>query len=218
MPPRTIAIGDIHGCSAALAALVEAVRPTTGDLIVPLGDYIDRGKDSRGVLDQLIDLAPRCRLVPLTGNHEEMLLAARSDAWALRFWLLVGGTATLASYGCVSGGIRPNDLLGLIPEEHWRFLEGCRKVYESAGHVFTHSKEEFRLPSDPEDGRPLWPRFSGKRAVVGHTAQKNGEVLDEGHSVCIDTYCYGGGWLTALDVTTGQVWQADRDGRLRGPR
>jgi serine/threonine protein phosphatase 1 len=56
---------------------------------------------------------------------------------------------------------------------------------------------------------------SGKIAVVGHTSLKNGEILDLGHLVCIDTYCWGGGWLTALDTTSGQIWQANLDGRLR---
>ena len=57
--------------------------------------------------------------------------------------------------------------------------------------------------------------LSGKTAVVGHTSLKDGEVLDLGHLVCIDTYCWGGGWLTALETTTGQIWQVDREGRLR---
>jgi serine/threonine protein phosphatase 1 len=56
---------------------------------------------------------------------------------------------------------------------------------------------------------------SGKTAVVGHTPQVTGEILDLGYLVCIDTYCVGGGWLTALDVDSGQVWQANRAGELR---
>jgi serine/threonine protein phosphatase 1 len=60
------------------------------------------------------------------------------------------------------------------------------------------------------------PHVSGKIAVVGHTSQKDGEILDAGHLICIDTYCWGGGWLTAFEPTTGRIWQADRRGRLRG--
>ena len=208
MVGRVIAIGDIHGCAAALAALVEAVRPGPDDTLVPLGDSIDRGPDSRGVLDQLLALSGRCQLVPLLGNHEELLLAARSDAWSLEFWLACGGRATLASYGQDAG-------LAAIPAAHWAFLEGCPKVYETSTHIFAHAKEGFRLPQEPADGRPLWPRFSGKVGVVGHTAQRSGEILDEGFLKHIDTSCYGGGWLTALEVTTGQVWQADHRGKLR---
>ena len=64
------------------------------------------------------------------------------------------------------------------------------------------------------DGIP-GPHRSGKAVIVGHTSQKGGEVLDLGHVKCIDTFCYGGGWLTALDVHTGEVWQADRGGNMR---
>src|SRR4051794_21011629 len=121
MSGRTIAIGDIHGCAAALAALVEAIRPGPDDTVVTLGDYIDRGPDSRGVLDQLIALAGRCRLVPLLGNHEEMLIAAAADATALRSWLTCGGVAALRSYGWVPGSPR-RSLADWFPEAHRRFL------------------------------------------------------------------------------------------------
>ncbi len=59
------------------------------------------------------------------------------------------------------------------------------------------------------------PHISGKVAIVGHTAQKSGEVLDLGHLKCIDTWCYGDGWLTVLDVETGRLWQASKTGLLR---
>src|SRR5262245_37847694 len=76
VPSRTIAIGDVHGCSTALAALLDAIGPVESDTVVTLGDYIDRGPDSKGVIEQLIALEQRCRLVPLLGNHEEMILGA----------------------------------------------------------------------------------------------------------------------------------------------
>ena len=62
---------------------------------------------------------------------------------------------------------------------------------------------------------PAFGDPNGKIAIVGHTSLKDGEVLDLGHLVCIDTYCWGGGWLTALEANNGQIWQADRDGQLR---
>lgn len=70
MASRAIAIGDIHGCLDALAALIDAIGPGPEDTLVTLGDHIDRGPDSPGVLDRLIALAGRCRLVPLLGDHE----------------------------------------------------------------------------------------------------------------------------------------------------
>lgn len=59
------------------------------------------------------------------------------------------------------------------------------------------------------------PHESGKMVIAGHTSQKSGEILDLGHLKCIDTFCYGGGWLTALDVRTEEVWQVDREGEMR---
>ena len=88
---RTIAVGDVHGCSAALAAVVRAIDPTALDTVVVLGDYIDRGPDSRGVVEQVIALAERCTAVPLRENHEEMLLAALEGQSELRHWLKFGG-------------------------------------------------------------------------------------------------------------------------------
>ena len=86
---RTIAIGDIHGCSAALDALLDAIRPRPEDAIVTLGDYINRGPDSRGVLDRLIKLSNQCRLIPLLGNHEQMLFEARRRT--ATHWMLPRG-------------------------------------------------------------------------------------------------------------------------------
>ena len=83
--PRTIAIGDIHGCSTAQAKLIELIDPQPDDVLVPLGDFVDRGIDSKGVIEQLISLADRCRLVPILGNHEEMMLGAREGRSDFRF-------------------------------------------------------------------------------------------------------------------------------------
>lgn len=95
---RTIAIGDIHGCSTALIGLLAAIDPEPDDTIVTLGDYIDRGIDSRGVLDRLLELSRRSRLVSLLGNHEEMLLDALQEQAGYDFWINCGGIATLDSY------------------------------------------------------------------------------------------------------------------------
>ena len=224
MPGRTIAIGDVHGCSKALSALLDAIDAQPDDTIVTLGDYIDRGLDSRGVLNLLIALDERCRLIPLMGNHDRMLLdifapARRGRSGLSReIWLGCGGVATLQSYGDLD---HPND----IPEEHIAFLHSCRLYHESDTHLFMHANYQPDRPlSEQSVGMLLWeslrsdipePHISGKTAIVGHTSQKSGEVLDLGYLLCIDTYCYGGGWLTALDVDTKQVWQANERGELR---
>jgi serine/threonine protein phosphatase 1 len=220
--PRTIAIGDIHGCSRALAALVRALAPTSEDLLVVLGDYIDRGPDSRGVVEMLIELSRRCRLVPLMGNHEELLLDARAGRFPLEWWMILGGAATFKSYGAGAD-------FGRIPTEHVRFIEGSVDYLDTATHIFLHANYEPDLPLPEQTSSTMrWrslnetipgPHGSGKTVVVGHTPQKEGEILDLKHIKCIDTCCYGGGWLTALDVDTSEVWQASRDGvmRRRGP-
>ena len=221
---RTIAIGDIHGCSAALGALIDAIDPQPDDTIIPLGDVIDRGPDSRGAIDMLIELSGRCHLVPLLGNHEEMLLTARIDPdslAALSAWLRNGGAATLESYGPGTG---PQDL----PAEHVDFIESCIEYYETDTHVFVHANYDANLPFDKQFAYKLhWEslrariperHISGKTVVVGHTPQRAGQILDRGYLKCIDTGCYGGSWLTALDVDTGQLWQANQQGELREQR
>jgi serine/threonine protein phosphatase 1 len=99
MASRTIAIGDIHGCSIALDSLIEAIAPQPDDMIVTLGDYVDRGIDSKGVLDQLVKLGDRCHLVPILGNHDQMMMHAKDGRSDFQFWLNCGGDSALDSYG-----------------------------------------------------------------------------------------------------------------------
>jgi len=217
MPGRTIAIGDIHGYSAALAALLRAIDPKPDDTIIPLGDYCDRGPDTRGAIDQLIALEKRCRLIPLLGNHDEMLLEVRESAEHLNDWLSYGGTTTLYSYGCTF----PHE----IPREHFEFLQRCVLCHETETHLFVHAnyladeplavQPDYVLRWESLRNRIPAPHFTGKVAILGHTAQRDGEILDLGHLKCIDTYCYGGYWLTALDAGSGQVWQSDPEGTPR---
>lgn len=224
MPRRTIAIGDIHGCSDALRALLDAIAPSSDDTIVALGDYIDRGPNSQGVINQLIALRDRCRLIPLLGNHEEVLLDALKDKEALRRWLLIGGIDTLRSYGWAPGAPR-QEIAKWIPETHQEFLFGCRSYYETEAHLFLHAGYIPDLPMHEQPSLALrWrvtdetvtlPHRSGKVAVVGHTPQHSGLVLNLGYLICIDTNCVRGGWLTAIDVDTGKIWQTDFAGSIR---
>jgi serine/threonine protein phosphatase 1 len=222
---RIIAIGDIHGCSEALAALIEVIAPAPDDTLVFLGDYIDRGPDSRGVLEQVIALEDRCILVPLLGNHEEMLLTSLDGRCNLSYWLNFGGTAVLTSYGHAgTADVRPADLWKLIPRKHIEFIVKCRNYFEAVNHFFVHAYYEPRLPFDQQNWNALrWvslppqpePHYSGKTAIVGHTPQRSGAILDLGFIKCIDTNCCRGGWLSALEVHTGQVWQVDQKGQVR---
>lgn len=215
---RTLAIGDIHGCSAALDALLAVVRPEPDDLIITLGDYVDRGPDTRGVLNRLIDLHRDGRLIPLRGNHELMFLTACTDYSMLEMWGRVGGKEALASYG-------PDATLDDVPAAHWLFLEhDCRDWYETATHIFVHASVEPDRELDAQTSDWLhWqalhagtrPHQSGKMVVCGHTAQKTGIPLHLGHTVGIDTCAHGGGWLTCLHAETGRVWQANQRGETR---
>ncbi len=216
MPPRTIAFGDIHGCLKAFETLLDVIAPTADDLLVLLGDYIDRGPDSRQVIQRVIDLDKQCRLVPLLGNHEVMLLEALKSLEYLVSWLGYGGQQTMDSYGGDPAQ---------IPSEHLEFMRNCRPYHETDTHLFVHANYEHDRPLEHQpETTTLWthlsqrvppPHQSGKKVVVGHTPQISGDILDLGHLVCIDTNCYGNGWLTALDVDSGEVFQANRDGQIR---
>ena len=217
-PRRTVAIGDIHGCSGALAALTYRLAPKPSDTFVILGDVVDRGPDSRGAIELLLELRQRCEVVCLLGNHEQMLLEAVDGVFPTHEWLIHGGAETLDSYalGAAPRGIDPR---------HVDFIRTWQDYWEGDSHFFVHGgyAAEHSFAEQPwHDLR--WqslkyllpgPHASGKTAVVGHTANKWGNIVNLGHLVCIDTYCYGGGWLTALDVGAGEVWQTRSDGMIR---
>jgi serine/threonine protein phosphatase 1 len=222
MPPRVIAIGDIHGCASALRALLETIDPQPVDTIITLGDCVDRGLESCNVIEQLHDLRRHCQLIPLLGNHEEMMLNFLDGRPQPDNWLECGGKATLDSYERAEQIAHEEDR---IIDRHVDFIRAWGDFYETKSHFFVHGSYEPNRPLAVQRWQLLrWhslreavppPHASGKTAIVGHTPQKNGEVLDFGYLICIDTYCYGGGWLTAYDVTNGQFWQASRGGQLR---
>jgi serine/threonine protein phosphatase 1 len=230
---RLLAIGDIHGCLRALNTLLDAVSPTPDDQIITLGDYVDRGPDSRGVLDRLLALHASGQLVALRGNHDLMMLDARTGRDP--GWLAVGGKQTLSSYGIAEWKIDqltegqgwfddPDELLANIPEQHWRFLEDhCLAYYETVHHIFVHANLYPDLPLDEQPDYMLyWEKLvepcahvSGKIMICGHTRQRTGRPLDLGSTICLDTGAYEDGWLTCLDVNTGSIWQANELGKAR---
>jgi serine/threonine protein phosphatase 1 len=207
---RIIAMGDIHGCSGALDRLLSQLDPRRHDTIVTLGDYVDRGWDSKGVLDRLIALSNECRLIPILGNHDEMMLRARDSQTDFDAWVAMGGIRALQSYG-------EGATIDLVPDEHFAFLKSCRPYYETDTHAFLHANYLEEVPFAALDAAilrwrslrdyvPTKPHCSGKIVVVGHTPQP--QILNLGYLICLDTGCATGGRLTALDVTTGQTWSA----------
>ena len=215
---RLIAIGDIHGCLTALDRLLEVINPQPHDTVVTLGDYVDRGPDSKGVVDRLIQLGQRTRWMGILGNHEQMMLDVIRNGEPHHAWLRYGGVETLDSYG-FSGQLE------FLPPEHEQFFNSLGDYIELDDYLFMHAAYDPQLPMDQQPLELLrWhslregipgPHYSGKTAVVGHTANRDGEVLDMGHLLCIDTCCYGGGWLTAVELHSRTYWQVSQQGQLR---
>jgi len=215
---RILAVGDIHGCLNALQTLAATVPFEAYDAVVTLGDYVDRGPDSRGVVDWLLNWQKEHMLIALRGNHELLMLQALQDRFALRRWLEVGGTATMESYQRAAIGGE------LVPLEHRGFLEKSVPWWETESHIFVHASVDPALPMDKQSEVSLyWTRVdftaaahvSGKQVICGHSAHRDGSPKSNGHLTCIDTWAYGGGWLTGLDVGTGAYWQARETGETR---
>ena len=219
---RTLAIGDIHGCLAALDTLLGVVKPTEEDTLIFLGDAVDRGPDTRGVIERLIELQQRSRTVCLRGNHEIMMLQARSGGEDFRFWARFGGLEAIESY--VKEG-KPGTFES-IPYSHWHFLERTlEQGFETDTHIFVHANLHPDLALEVQ--RSEWihweplranfhrPHSSGKTMVCGHTQQHEGIPLVLEKAICIDTWAYGDGWLTCLNVESGEFWQANELGFTR---
>ena len=236
LPGRLLAIGDIHGCVKPLRAILDALTLESTDTLVVLGDFINRGPATQQVIEVLIQVAQQCELILILGNHEEELLAARKDPVAFKHWLSMGGVATLASYGVhthlgkteeewafsESGPpkLEPESLQS-IPAEHWQVLEGAQDWWECDHFFFTHAGYDPQRPLDRQSATELrwlaisdWqvqPHCSGKTAIVGHSANLAGRVVDFGFLRCLDTGCGLGGCLTAMDIRTGQQWRCAED-------
>ncbi len=221
---RVYAIGDPHGCAERLAALHEriaehaAAEPVERILLVHLGDYVDRGPDSAGVLDLL--RAPPVRgaaLVNLAGNHEQMMLAAldpQAEEEVIAFWLDNGGGPTLESYGA-----DPRDLRSwrAVPQRDLDFLARLKPSFAIGGYFFAHAGVRPDVPLDRQDAMDLaWIRepFLSWRgpleAVVvhGHTPSEGPEILP--HRIGLDTGAVFGGPLTCA------VLEEDRVGFIFG--
>ena len=216
MPGRTLAIGDIHGCDAALETLLSHLELAADDSVVVLGDVVDRGPNTKRCIDLLFEARKSCRLVFLTGNHEQMMLNAICGGTLEALWLQCGGLEALNSYG---GGY------GMIPKAHMEFLESGCDYCETSKDIFVHANLQ---PGVSLEKQPIeWLRWThltgkeqpyspGRRVVCGHTSQKSGRPLVFPGWACLDTFAWGGEWLTCLDVATDLVFQAKQSGEYRG--
>ncbi len=214
---RLIAIGDIHGHAKALRGILSQIRPKKLDTIVTLGDCVNRGPESRLVLDHLMDLRRICHVVSILGNHDDVMLDSRNDPNAFNRWMHMGGKETIHSY---SSPLVPEEIR-YVQDKHWELLAGFVPFYETDNFIFTHANYCWYRPMDQQEGRDLrWlsldesqpkPHVSGKTVIMGHTP---GPVRDVGHYRCIDTGCGFGGLLTAMEVHSGHCWQVRESGEL----
>lgn len=228
---RAYVIGDVHGCLSLLDQLLaqiaddHAARPAAKGLIVLLGDLIDRGPDSAGVIRRLREFdLPGFRMAALIGNHEEVLLKILGgDPKAVDGWLRFGGSETLQSYGLDP---RPLDTLSpagaqrriaaVVPQEDRRFLEGLADSMRFGDYLFVHAGIRPGVPPDQQSLRDLrWirepflndTRDHGMIVVHGHTISE--AVEEVGSRIGIDTGAYATGRLTALGIDGDQRWLID---------
>lgn len=223
MAGRVFAIGDVHGCAAELDTLLGGLGLGAGDTVVCVGDYLDRGPDSRGVIDVLLALRARDDLTTtfLKGNHEDMCLGwlglggRHGDVWMAN-----GGAIALASYG-LTRSQAPDDVRAALPPAHLAFLTGLEPYRTDGGHLFVHAGVRPARPLAQQVEEDLfWIRGEFVHhahglpwtVVFGHTPVR--EVLvDLPEKIGIDTGCVYGGRLTALELPARVVHQVARGER-----
>jgi serine/threonine protein phosphatase 1 len=210
--PLLYAIGDIHGSLQKLRDLIAQCerhadgRPTT---FVFLGDYIDRGPDSAGVVDTVMRLQSRLtqRVIALKGNHEAVAIEVVDGEADEDFWLREGGTATLRSYRAQHA----TDL----PREHVAWMRSLPLHYDDGQRFFVHAGIDPDKPLNAQSDHDLiWirepflsdPRDHGRLIVHGHTPQPTGTPDWRGNRLNLDTAAVFGGPLTAAAFAG-----ADRD-------
>jgi serine/threonine protein phosphatase 1 len=220
---RTLVIGDIHGKLDLLNRLLDKMEYRAGDdRLILIGDLVDRGEDSRGVVTRAIALkreAPN-NVIILRGNHEAMMLAALShpESEQAELWYYNGGIETLQSYMNDEGEFD-------VPEEHWDFLASLPTWYEDDHAIYVHAslpqddEGNFAHPGEMSESPELyWSRnrrffaeYQGKTVVFGHTI--TGMVFGEKEKVWfrdsligVDTGAYLTGVLSAVELPSRRVF------------
>jgi len=225
---RAYVVGDIHGRADLLDQIHtritedrESAPPGARTSIVYLGDYIDRGADSRGVIERLIaHPLPAEMVVHLAGNHEQAMLEfldGASDGYA---WLAFGGHETVVSYGIRLLSAQPakarmaklrEELAQAVPEAHVRFLRSLALTHRIGDFLFVHAGvRPGRSLENQEKQDLLWirepflncDRWLGRMIVHGHTVVDKPEI--RANRICIDTGAYFSNRLTCLVVEGNQ--------------
>jgi len=217
------AVGDVHGRLDALAPLVQAIRtdaaltaPGVRPLLVFLGDYVDRGPDSRGVIDFILGVQARddIDVVVLKGNHEDALLRFLADPGYAPSWIANWGEATLFSYGVqppdrsldgTACGLTHARFAEALPDAHRGFLADLALSVTVGDYLFVHAGVRPGVPLAEQDPNDLmWIRYEfleseddfGKVVVHGHTPTREPEL--RANRIGIDTGVYFTGVLTAV--------------------
>ncbi len=227
------AIGDIHGRLDLLDMLLASIRDdreTRSEapvILIFLGDYIDRGPDSKGVVDRLLEGFPApFSGVFLKGNHEDLLLSFIRDPHPKLDWLRNGGDATLLSYGLDIDTVRlaswgapqavaeaAGRFRAALPESHLRFYEGLELSCRLGDYLFVHAGVRPDAPLDAQSEEDLlWIRHEfldsardfGAVVVHGHTPARFPQ--ERSNRIGIDTYAVRTGKLTAVGFQGQRRW------------
>ncbi len=219
---RIYAIGDVHGRLDCLDALIaQTDDESTGAQIILLGDLIDRGPQSRGVVERAMELGSTRGAVLLMGNHEEVLIKAwEGDAQAARLLHRIGGRATLLSYGVDADAYDRADIDELlmliataIPAEHIQFLRRGADQYQVGDYLFVHAGIRPGVELARQAGTDLrWirdeflddARQHDAMIVHGHTVTASPDL--RANRIGIDTGAFATGRLTALGLEGTRRW------------
>ena len=222
-PARVFAVGDIHGCFDEAKALLEHLKRERAagpsDLFVFMGDYIDRGSQSKQVLDLLLEVQREWpHTVFLKGNHEDMLLDYLGFGGdSCDVYIENGGAEFLKSYGLHPFTPRA-DILAAIPEAHIRFLQGLELGVELAEFVFVHVGIRPNVSLAKQSIHDvMWIRGDfvhaehslGKTIVFGHTPFED-VFLHLPHKIGLDTGLIFGNKLSVVELVQGDVFQVER--------
>jgi serine/threonine protein phosphatase 1 len=218
MKKRLFAIGDIHGCYESLRELIEhKIKIRESDKLILLGDYIDRGDQSREVIDYIIELKEKdFDIVALIGNHESMLLDALDNDIFLPGWIQNGGSETMISFGINS--------LKQLDQVYIDFFKGLQFYYLLSNFLFVHAGFNDRI-SNPFDDKyhMIWSRrekytnpvLRDKIIIHGHTPVPQlickQEIQNHNHVINIDTGCVyadveGYGRLSAFEMYSKELF------------
>ncbi|MPZ75265.1 MAG: serine/threonine protein phosphatase [Deltaproteobacteria bacterium] len=214
-------VGDIHGCLAELRYLIEQLPLRHGDQVIFLGDYIDRGPDSKGVVSFLLELrnAGNIEIVCLKGNHEDMLLGYLGFAGNHgNVFLSNGGQATLASYGISTATFRAGEITKQFPESHLSFYQNLATFYVLEPYLCVHAGiQPLKKLDEQIEADMFWIRNEFIRnphnlpltVLFGHTPHK--EVLfDLPYKIGLDTGLVYGNKLTCLALEDKVIYQIRR--------